>query len=320
VAGRRRRPARPKVQRKIYFYRVDAGSDEAGHPIPYDPTPALNRIRALPFRLGLEGNYWDGPDDSVTCCWVDEPTAPQRLRLGDVRRRYLPRVEAQGVLSDLTIPPGSGIAEEIHVVFFPDNIVGSEFNFYGPRISRLRRYLAVKTSDVARVPYFEPLLRRDVTEKIDALEDVRLFQLKIRRSWVDAVRAADQDLGAAFDAAARAGEAEEVEIVLKSRAYSREPIAERLLQTARRLVGVEEVRSEAARFQLRGENAHTGRVETIDLLTDKLISSQQIVLASEQTRSLDSRSAYAAINRAYRELHDDLLIAAGVEAEAVAAE
>ncbi len=73
---RPRRTSRTTVTRKIYFYRADVGSDDAGQPLPYDPSPALNRIDQLPFRTGQDGNYWDGPDDSVTCCWVDSASAP----------------------------------------------------------------------------------------------------------------------------------------------------------------------------------------------------------------------------------------------------
>ena len=173
-----RRAARPTVTRKIYFFRADAGSDDGGQPIPYDPTPALQRIQGLPFTQGADGNCWDGADESVTCCWVDSTEAPQRLRLGNVRRRYLPRVEEGGVLSDLQIPPSSGIAEEIHVVFFPNNIVGSEFNFYGPRISRLRRYLAAKTANVAVVPYFEPLLRRGQRGAVPCKPELPRWQMR----------------------------------------------------------------------------------------------------------------------------------------------
>jgi hypothetical protein len=258
-------------------------------------------------------------DGAVTCCWVDRVQPAQRLRIGDVRRRYLPRVEEQGVLSDLPIRPLAGIAEEVHVVFFENNIVGSEFNFYGPRISRLRRYLAVKTSDAGVVPYFEPLLRNDIREQLGHMEDVRLFDLKIRSSWIETVRRANAELGAAFDAGARAGHAEEIEIVLKSRAYSRQPIARRLLGAAQRLVAADGVRTEALRFNFKGLSQESGRVETMDLLSDKLISKQEIVLANERTRTLDSESAYAAIQRAYSELRDDLERAAGADAEAVVA-
>jgi hypothetical protein len=235
--------------------------------------------------------------------------------LGDIRRRFLPQIEEKGVLSNLPIPPTSGLAEAIHVVFFPNNIVGSEFNFYGPRISRLSRYLSEKSSDIAPVPRFESLLRRNISDKLDRLEDVRLFQLKIRRSFIDVVKDADEDLGAAFEAAARAGDAEDVEIVLKARAYSRAPIAKRLMTTIKRLVESEQLREEAERFVVRGRNEATERVEMIDVLSDKLISSQQIVLQNERTRTLNSTSAYAAIGRAYNELRRELEAAAGIDTE-----
>ncbi|MBA2725549.1 MAG: hypothetical protein H0U53_06130 [Actinobacteria bacterium] len=80
------------------------------------------------------------------------------------------------------------------------------------------------------------------------------------------------------------------------------------------------MQTEASRFVVRGQDEETGRVETVDLLSDRLISSQQIVLASERTRTLNTRSAYAAIRRAHRELQDELIGAAAIDAEAVPGE
>lgn len=53
-------------------------------------------------------------------------------------------MEQAGALSDLRIPTHAGLAETIHIVVFPDNIVGADFNFFGPRLSRFSRYLKEK--------------------------------------------------------------------------------------------------------------------------------------------------------------------------------
>ena len=308
---RRRATQRPQVERKIYFYRVDAGLDAAGRPVPFNPVPVLRHLHGLPFTD--DGLYWDAGDGHDTCCWVDVVSSRGRLRFGNVRRSGLPQVERAGEIGALGIPASAGLLEQVHVLFFPHNIVGSEFNFYGPRISRLSRYMAAKANGTCPPVTFEPLLRQDVMGQIDRLVDIRLLQLKIHASYADVVAEADQDLGSAFEAAARAGQAEELEIILRPRAHSRQALTNRLLETVKRLARGQELRQESSRFSIKGLDAETERVETVDILKDQLISKKRIILENERTRALDSESAYAAIDEAYNELRDKLLVAAGVQ-------
>ena len=37
------------VERKIHFFRADAGVNDGGVPLPFDPCPALEVIQRLPF-------------------------------------------------------------------------------------------------------------------------------------------------------------------------------------------------------------------------------------------------------------------------------
>ena len=60
---------RPQVERKIHFYRVDAGQDDAGRPLPFDPRPVLERINGLTWPSG--DRYMVDAEDNALCCWVD---------------------------------------------------------------------------------------------------------------------------------------------------------------------------------------------------------------------------------------------------------
>jgi hypothetical protein len=299
------------VERKIFFYRADAGQDQAGRPRPYDPVPVLQQIDAL--RWDPNGRYWDVGDGRAAVCWVDSLSLRPAIRFGITRRSGLPQVEDHGQLAGLPIPPTSGLAEVIHVVFFPQNIAAAEFNFYGPRMSRLAGYLAVKASHIGPRVAFEPLLRLDVRQQLGRLSDVRLLELKIHAPYSDTVKAANKDLGAAFDAAARAGNAEEVTIILSPKARSRRQLSSRLLRTVRRLAVKRDLREEALRFRVRGLDELTERVETVDILRDELISTKRIVRADDKSRALDATSAYEAIQEAYDELRDQLRSAASVQ-------
>ena len=298
------------VKRNIYFYRANVGTDGSGQPLPFDITPALQNIHGLPF--SPTGRYLDDGDNRL-CCWVDRDTPQQRFRFVQIRRSDLPLVENQGHLTDLAISQDSGLAETIHIVSFQDNIVGADFNFYGPRISRLSHYLSNKASQWCPDTRFEPLLRHDVISQLDRLQYIRLFHIKIRASYATTVAEANRDLGAALEAAARAGGARQLEIILTPKKYSRGSLGHGLLDTVRHLARMPDLRAEASKFRIKGVRKDTKGVEPVDVLRDQLITSKRIMRQSKRSRALDQTSAYEAIEEAFYDLRDDLVTAAGME-------
>jgi hypothetical protein len=306
-------PPLKTVERRIYFYRMDAGTDDGGRPLPFDIRAPLAYLGTLPFTT--DGRYLVEDDGDHTCCWPDEaPGACPRLRFGSIRRSGFPQVERGGALTQLHLAPTSGLVEQVHVVFFPDAIIGAEFNFHGPRVTRLAPYLQAKAGDLCPPLTFLPLLRQDVADQLADLRDVRLLRLRIHASYAARVAEADRDLGAAFRAASRAGAGEEIEIIIRPRPYSRQPLARRLLYAVRRLAALGDLRAEVAHFSVKGLNGKTNQIDLVDVLSDQLSARGQIVCLDRHARALNSASAYAAIERAYAELRPRLLLAAGVSA------
>jgi hypothetical protein len=222
-------------------------------------------------------------------------------------------VEQAGRLAPLDIPDDSGIAEQTHVVFFPSNIVGAEFNFYGPRLSRLASYLVAKAHDQCPELAFEILLRQDIRDRLRRLQDIRLLNLRIKPSFAEIVAQADKDLGSCFKAAARAANADEVELILRPAPRSGRALNHSLLVAVRRLSTKQELHQEATRFLVKGLDSETGHVEELDLLSDDLVVKKPVTLQNDRFRSVDSASAYQAIEQAYTELSDDLSQAMGME-------
>ncbi len=293
-----------KVERKIYFYRMDSEQTFFGQPVPVDPGDIIRHIKRL---IESGEHHWTNSNFITTGCWLNREAPPQRLRFGTIRSSGLPHIERAGALS----PIGENeIIELVHVVFFANQIVGVEFNPYGPRLPRLGAYL----SATGYRPHinFLPLLEQDAARKLDKLEPIRLLQLKIRPSFAEIIAQADEDLGSAFTAARRATEAEEIEIVLKPRAYSRRWLANRLIPIVRTLARREEIHDDVLRFDVKGLNIETGRVELVDVLSDQLITKKKIALQNEDSEALESASAYEAIEEAYTELQEKLIIATGV--------
>jgi hypothetical protein len=310
--------AQPRtVERRIYFYRLDAGADEGGRPLPFDVRPALAWLGTLPFTA--DGRYLAEDDGNHTCCWPDHapndaPDACPRLRFGSIRRSGFPQVEQGGALSQLDLSPDAGLAEQVHVIFFPNAIVGADFNYYGPRVTRLAAYLQAKVPDLPERLEFQPLLRPDVAEQLEQMRDVRLLRLRIHASYAARVAEANRSLGAAFRAAERAGGGEEIEIVIRPRAYSRQTLPRRLLGMVRRVLALPDLRTEATHFSIKGLNGQTNQIDVVDLLSDQLAARAEILCQERHTRALNSASAYAAIERAYADLRPQLLLAAGVKA------
>lgn len=298
----------PTLQRNVQFFRADAGLTKSGRPVALDIEPVLERLDGLACREGER--YVVQDDGNVVSSWVDSTTDRPRFRLATVRRTGLPLVEAAGTLSALPLQGDQGLYEAIHVVFFPRNVVGVEFNFYGPRPSRVPWYLGRATRGQCAPFSLEPLLRQDVLDQLNRLEQVRVLDLAIRPSYADTVAEADRNLGAAFRAAERAGGSQLVRLTLRPEPHARTWLAPGVLQAARRLAGRSDLRENAHTFTVKGLNGQTESIELVDVLRDHLIARKQIVRLDSRSRAVDDAAAYQAIEEAYGELRRDLEAAA----------
>jgi hypothetical protein len=302
------------IQRSIYFYRADTGADAAGRPRPLDLSGELKAVHQLPFTAAASGGRYVGVLGDDLCVYVDSDPGDelQRVRLARIRRSDLPQAELQGQLTPLTLPAGAGLYEATHMIFFPQHIVGVEFNFYGPRPARFEPYLRRLLGEVTTPFFLEPLLRRDAEAKLRAQEGLRLFQLKIRPSFIDAVRQADASLGAALDAQLAAGQPDMLGLYLQAEPRNRSAVlAPALLEAARTLARRRNLRDEAEQFLVKGVGPN-GRVNPINLLSDGLISRRDVPVVDGTTRQVSSAVMYAQIEAAYAELAEELFVAAAL--------
>lgn len=301
-------PQDGRIPRKIFFYRAFIGADKAGRPLSFDPTKSLADIALLTER----NNYWEA-EGKVTCCWIDQKTPTHRLRLGSIRRLDLPLIEENLKTRPLELPEASGLAELIHVVFFPNNIVGADYNFHGPRLQRLAYYLKEKSPHNCPSPMeFEQLLNQNAREELQKFSEIRVLQMRISAPFAEVVKDANNDLGNAFIAARRAagGDVGELEITLKPSSRKQTWLNRGLLKSIGELLKKRDIRQHVDKFYIKGlvDNKMSG----IDLLSDKLISEVRIVRIGERGKALDSASAYSAIETSYERLKTQINGAAGI--------
>ena len=301
------------LERKIYFYRADIGTDEGGQRLAFDPSPALDAIDSLPFTNDAHGRYEFDADGNALSIRRHNTIPNVTLQFGRVRRNGLPMLEQAGNTSDLVLDADAGLLEAIHVVFFSDNIVGAEYNHFGPRVSRLGSYLHKKSSEAVARAAFRPILRGDAAKQLDRLSDLRVLELSILPSYVDVVRQSHVSLSDALVATGRVLENPKVlQVILKPQKEASTGFLADMIGSLKGLVSNGDVHEGTDRFQVHGRCHDSDRVETIDLLKDQLISTKAIVRLNPRSRALDSEAAFQAILDAYLDLHDELESAASV--------
>lgn len=295
----------PTLERKIHFFRANVGLTGAGRPLSLNLQSLLPRTGRL--RFNSAGVYQDAADGNVTGVWIDRRQVTARIRIATIRRTALPMVEENGQLSALPLGQRAGLYEAAHVCFFPNNIVGMEFNFYGPRATRIPGFLVPATG---HPPFtLEPLLRQDVADQLDRLQDIRVMSLRIRPSYAATVAQADRDLGAAFAAVANVGNPQTIQVILKPEPNGRQNLGQRALSAVKQLARRPDLRENVEEFQVRGPDSDD-RMLPVDLLSDELVVVKRILRVDRRTRALQDGEAYAAIEEAYSEIQDELTAAA----------
>ena len=162
--------------------------------------------------------------------------------------------------------------------FFPKNIVGAVFNFYGPRPGRLAKYLrATVPGACPPETTVDTLVNPDILSRLDQLQDLRLLQLHVRASYMDRLRQAQTTLGNALRGTLNVADAESVEIVLRSNPRSG-GLGKELLRFVRKLARRSDLKAGVKKLKVRGK-LESGRIELVDVLSDDLLVRRRLPLA-----------------------------------------
>lgn len=300
-----------KVNRRIHFYRVSHGCDDSGYPIPFDVQSALSVIEGTGF--SNFGRYLTDDSGDSLCLWRIETGRYPTVKFSKIRRSALPQIEEKGAFSDLYISEESGLVESIHGVFFENNIAGFEYNSHAPRISSLEYYLKNKANLREKQLSIEPIIRKEVTDQLDRLREIRLLDIRVRRGISTALANAGVSLSSTF----RETEelllgGDEFAISMKMSPSNRAGALRKFIQDLKLIVCNPSVREHMKNGVVRGKCSDSNRVETVDLLRDKFIVDAKVVRLNTRTRAVDEQSIIEQIEAAYTALKDQLETAASV--------
>lgn len=290
------------IRRKVYFFKVEHFSG-----IKESLPGAFERIQSLEF--DDDGRYkLDKISQTRLCAFPDSLTYPLRIRFGKTRRDALPQIEHQGSLSTLALKEDEGLIDICHVMIFEDGFVAAEWNHEGPKIAQLSPYL-VEKGRMNTSPTFLILMERDIVEVVKSLTSVRFLEIDVPPDVAELAREADENIYAAIKASEALGATKRVALRLTS---DRGTV--KLRDLARRLAELIKARPhERERFKglnVSGYGGDSRLSKFVDILENKLVSSEEFVRSSLRSRSLDSEDAYRVIQNAYKQNLEKMKLAA----------
>lgn len=308
------------AKRRINFFRVDMTRLEhaSNTIIPVESqgpfaSRIVSHINSLDFTAAnpIDSRYMNISGGNEVSMYIDNVNAEYiEGRMAVCRRRYLPDVEQGGVLSPLDIPSTAGLAECTHFVYyFNSKIIGIEFNFYGPRSSHIGDYMAIKCNNIIAQFLITPVIKGELDRALLSNE-IAMFQIEAHRNAGNVVQELHEDLGLAFNAAATAACSETIEIILRKRPHVRKGFLPFLnLDNLRAILGKSDNREMFNKLRVAVLDENNGcKLRPVDLLADKLSVSKDVNFMDERSRRIHSPSMYAAIQEAYCENRDQLVI------------
>lgn len=284
------------AERKIYFHKA---VNDADPDFELDREEVVERISAL---AGTADFYINEGDEQYLCAVVDRPSPPQRVRFYRVRRRNLPETEEAGSFEDLDLAEQKGLAESIHILLFDDNVIGSEYNHYGPRITTFGYFLGERCGqDVV----LRPFIRGDVMSAILGMQEIRRLRVKATPHGVAELQQAGVALSEGFEAADIFRAGKYVDLTLAASPGDPD-FTDRVKRFFR---GLRDSNIEPSGVlqdaEVYGVTSDDG-LGSLSLLNDRVVIVEQIRKESQRHRTLDTQAAYAAIESVRTNLADDL--------------
>lgn len=311
-------PRGRQIKRKIYFFQIQFAPATSGGTsdtvqgetpdFPWDQVlESFRRIDDLPYSQEPAGRYVDRSDGNQLSMTVDAADDNAIWgKIGTRRLTNLPMMETEGIETPLNMPARSCLFEPSHFILYSDNVLGMEFNFYGPRPSSLPFYLQYLTQNYLNASIIH-LLRKDVRDKLTKLGEISICRIAIHRDGVARVREFSSYLGGSFAAMRDGSNAEFLEITLRGNGR-KNPISS-LGFAMRNMVDwirYPENRNVVETLEVKGVDQGTGLVDSVDLLEDKLIGKVSVRRDYENQRHVHSPEMYDAIEETRMELDREI--------------
>lgn len=283
--------------KRILFYDVDLF--DASAPAKRQPVkakPAFEMIKKLPaIELSAKkpSRYMAWGGDELLMEIFSIKAGQVRGAFAIKRRTGLPRLERAGKWSNLRLQAGQGLAYIRHFVYWTDRgLLGVEVNSRGPGIGALSDYLKEKAgASPANVGHaeFTIYLASDQFDRLNASSRVSTATIGVRRDSLSAVSELDQNVHDSLDALAKSGNARElrVEMVLGDRRKGA-TLHLPFLTKLKKFTQDSHKREALTMLKAYAKDPELGEMRTIDLLEDRFVGSEQVVVSNDGVVDQDS--------------------------------
>ena len=248
--------------------------------------------------------------DEFLASYGDHYEGYPAMRLGLVRRSDLPRVQSRDEIRDLDLADNEGLMEVAHLLFFDRGVVGAEFNYRGPRATRLTYYLRERLPSLPRVD-LAVLIYRAAHDQLMNIDELISVELAITRGNLSVLREAARDIDTnIIESIGRAIDVFEGDHI-QLRVVGREPHQRRGFlgfggtERARSLATDPRFRESLRVLKMKGHDTRTDQDVVLDLLKEQIVSSVEVAKVG-RSRVVVTESMYDRIRAAYGTLRAEI--------------
>lgn len=275
----------------IDFYRIEV-------PAGYDLVEILRHASHLPNNETRTANLNGGP------VRLNELADRNRKWEGDlarIRMEQLPsRASVLGPREDLDLEDHEGLGEDSAFIFDPQlRVLAMQRNRRGATPSSFARYFE-RIGQIEDGPIdYQLILRPDVLARLEQMQDIRKFRIKLSSLQNGAILRDSPTLGGAVDII-EATQAPQIDITVSvgHQWRDRRLRANRIIQAARRILRRRQAGESVDHIEIKGLTAD-GEADEFDLITERVHQAVEVELAPNRTLPFQRR--ISAVRTALRE-------------------
>jgi hypothetical protein len=204
----------------------------------------------------------------------------------------LPRLEKSGAWSDLTLEAEQGLAFIRHFIYWKSRaLLGIEVKAGGPGLGALETYLVAQAGKALGFTKCEATVYL-ATDRFDVLlasDRITSASIGIMRDDIEALNEWNTDVASGLRQAARASNAHElrIEFLLGDRRPDASLTLPRLREL-QRIIGDPQKRKKLTELKARARDMDLEAMEVLDLLEDKFVAREQVVVSNNGVVDRDS--------------------------------
>ena len=218
----------------------------------------------------------------------------------------MPPAEQRGKVDTEYLSPGKGLMETWHAMAFDENVPGGQATFVAIATKGnsspntiLRDYIKDKFPQEASQLKIEQLAHKDILGKIQTMGDGTLFEISVKPSFVEQLRAVDSSLADALQASQNAYKQSELTMVVKPDKITRGGLRNRFLGVIGFALDNEQRRANITKLRLGGMFGNSSRATILNLLSNDLSVEVEVPYPDGPIAILDADTVYNRIQDAY---------------------